>query len=174
MNTELIEPTMVVLDDGKEQHQLMLNLSPEQIASAIEELLQNNTLKQEETDKPSVPADFILLKTGCGYTRQYDRIRLSDIAYITTENRQTLLRLKNGLSFEMDLEDEDLDSCFPATTFVRLRSKELVNIDYVKSINDCYITAIDGHTLSYYAKYKPFIMNQLCLLGTYQKKGRQV
>ena len=104
MNTELIEPTMVVLDDGKEQHQLMLDLSPEQIASAIEELLQNNTQMQEETDQPSVPADFILLKTGCDYTRQYDRIKLDDIAYITTENRQSFLCLKNGLSFEINIE----------------------------------------------------------------------
>ena len=112
MNTELIEPTMVVLDDGKEQHQLMLDLSPEQIASAIEALSQNSTQKQEKTDKPSVPADFILLKTGCDYTRQYDRIKLDDIAYITTEHRQALLCLKNGLSFEMDLEDEDLTAVF--------------------------------------------------------------
>ena len=174
MNTELIEPTMVILDDGKEQHQLMLDLSPEQIASAIEELLQNNTQEQEETDKPSVPADFILFKTGCDYTRQYDRIRLSDIAYITTENRQTFLRLKNGLSFEMRIEDEDISSCFPETSFIHLRTKEVVSVDYIKSINDCCITALDGHTLNYYAKYKPFIKNQLCLLGTCQKKGRQV
>ena len=172
MNTELIKPTMVVLDDGKEQHQLMLDLSPEQIASAIEALSQNSTQKQEKTDKPSVPADFILLKTGCDYTRQYDRIKLDDIAYITTEHRQALLCLKNGLSFEMDLEDEDLDSCFSETSFIRLRTKEVVSVDYIKCINDCCITALDGHTLSYYAKYKPFIKNQLCLLGTCQKKGR--
>ena len=172
MNTELIEPTMVVLDDGKEQHQLILDLSPEQLVSVIGELSQVNSLKLQECDKPSVPADFILLKTGCDYTRQYDRIRLSDIAYITTENRQNFLCLKNGLSFELNIEEEDFELFFPATTFLFLRSKELVNIDYIKSINDCCITTLDGHTLSYYAKYKPFIKHQLCLLGTCQKKGR--
>ena len=172
MNTELNAPTMVVLDDGREQHQLLLDLSLEQLVSAIEELSQTNSQKQQECDKPSVPSDFILLKTGCDYTRQYDRIRLSDIAYITTEHRQTFLCLKNGLSFEMNIEEKDLCSCFPMTRFLRLRSNELINIDYIKSINDCCITTLDGHTLSYYAKYKPFIKHQLCLLGTCQKKGR--
>ena len=172
MNTELNTPTMVVLDDGREQHQLLLDLSPEQLVSVIEELSLTNSVKQQECDKPSVFADFILLKIGCDYTRQYDRIRLSDIAYITTENRQTFLCLKNGLSFEMDIEEEELDSCFPETSFIRLRTKEIVSVDYIKCINDCCITTLDGHTLGYYAKYKPFIKSQLCLLGTCQKKGR--
>ena len=172
MNTEFIEPTIVVLDDGREHYQLMLDLSPEQIECAIEGILQTYSLKQQKVDNPLAVVDFVLLKTGCDYTKQYDRIKLSDIAYITTENRQSFLCLKNGLSFEINIEDMDLKSNFPTTSFIRLRSKDMVNVDYIKSINDCCIIALDGHTMSYYAKYKPFINNQLCLLGTNQKKGR--
>ena len=172
MSTEFIEPTVVVLDEGREQYQLMLDLSPEQIVIAIDDLLQTYPQENKEANKPSMHTDLIFVKTGCGFTRQYDRIELADIAYITTNNRKSFLCLKNSSSFEVDIHEEDVARCFPATKFIRVRSKEIINVDYIQSINDYSITALDGHILHYYAKYKPFLKNQLCLLGTYQKKEK--
>lgn len=168
MSKELNERTTVVIECGyEERYDLNISLCSDQVILAIDGLL----LLAKERLESFFLEDCVLLKTGCRYGRQYDVIKLSDIAYISMsyENRHHFLHLQNDTSYEIDWSQDEIERYLPKSDFIYLRNKEVINMNYIKGVSNGGIIALDGTYFNCTQKNKLFVTNLLNIVRTYKQ-----